>query len=334
MEQTVPYREMVGLNQSLLKKILYSPSLFMAEKNREEDSDKEHFIFGSLVDDLLLNPKLNIEDKYQIMEESGISDTLKSITQHILDSNEEYSWEDPEMDAVILNACDIYKYQTKWKAETRVNKIRQECRTYFHNLKWAKGKIIIPKEEYSKAVICVSALKADPYTSKYHSKDSNTEEWRHKIIQFEYNGHTIKGELDKVFIDHVNKTITPIDYKTTGTTVYSFNYDFWKFRYDFQAAVYYQGLKEDSDVKALIEDGYILNHFLYIVVEKEMKNPPMIFKVSNAVMHVGWTGGTLSSGRELEGFRQAIQRYEFHISEDKWDYPMEYYQKKCLEIEL
>lgn len=331
------YRELAGLNQSLLKKILVSPATFLKEKNRTGDSEGEHFVFGSMVDDLLLNPQ-SFDDKYYVMEEGSISDTFKSITQYVYDytltDNGIWSLNDAKLEPIILEAYKVYSYQGRWGDATKLKNFREKCQTYYDSLVSAKGKKIVNKSDYSKAVICVASLKGDPYTGQYHSHDKNTEEWRHKVIQFELLGYRMKGELDKVFIDHVNKTITPIDYKTTGTSVNSFNFDFWKFRYDFQAAFYWMGLSKDPEIKKLVEQGYQLKHFMYIVVEKESINPPMIFRVPNAVTEIGWAGGKLSSGKKLEGIIQAISRYDFHYKNNKWDYPIEYYTNKFVDIEI
>ena len=140
--------------------------------------------------------------------------------------------------------------------------------------------------------------------------------------------------MDKVFIDHTAKTITPIDYKTTGTSVDSFNYDFWRFRYDFQAAFYWTGLSLDPEIVKLREKGYKLLHFMYIVVERDSNNSPLIFRVPNAVTSIGWLGGTISNGKKLEGVTQALERYAFHNHNNKWDKPKEAYKKGFIDIQI
>lgn len=331
------YRNLRGLNQSLLKKILSSPASFLKEQNRTEESAGEHFVFGSMVDDLLLS-KGSFEDKYYIMEEGSITDSFKSITQYVYDYTltDDSVWDlkDPKLEPIILKAYQVYAYQARQKDETKLKNFREKCQTYYDSLISSKGKKIVAKEDYNKAVICVASLKSDEHTAKYISKDDTTEEWNHKVIEFTVDGYKCKGELDKVFINHKEKTITPIDYKTTGTSVYSFNYDFWKFRYDFQAAFYFTGITKDPEVVALMEKGYLLKHFVYIVAEKESHNSPMIFRVPNAVIQVGWHGGILSTGRKIEGVKQALARYDFHIRADKWDYPQEYYTKGFVDIEV
>lgn len=331
------YRELDGLNQSLLKKILVSPAAFIKQRDKQGDSEKDHFVFGSLVDDMLLSD-FDLDEKYFIMEDSKLSDVLKSVTRYMFDyinnCKVPVKWNTVDTDAIIIEACDEYDYQPRWKTATRIKNIKEKCEPYYLSLVESKGKIIIPEVDYYKATVCVAALKTDTYTKKYFSKEEHVEVWKHKVITFTLKGIDFKGELDKVFIDHAEKTIEPIDYKTTGKTIYGFRLDFWKFRYDFQSAVYFYGISKDPEVKKLLDKGYKLLHFKYIVVETEMHNSPMIFKVSNATMDIGWKGGTLSSGRYYEGFLQALDRFIFHKSTDTWDYPMEYYKKGYLDIEI
>ena len=65
---------------------------------------------------------------------------------------------------------------------------------------------------------------------KYLKPGPNQQLIKKQVIQFEYRTVECKGELDLVFIDHDEKTIIPIDVKTIGTNVYSFPYNFWKYR--------------------------------------------------------------------------------------------------------
>ena len=109
------YRKLEGLNQSLLKKILVSPGAFIKQRDNQEDSEQSHFVFGSLVDDMLLSD-IDIEDKYYILKDNSLSDVLKSITRYIFDytdmskSTEEVTdWPSEEnMDEIILAACNEY----------------------------------------------------------------------------------------------------------------------------------------------------------------------------------------------------------------------------------
>ena len=327
------YREMRGLNQSSLKKILVSPQEYLKAVNKqEEEATPEHFLFGTVVDIMLTGSKDEFDEKFvKIPDETKCSEAVKKIVDEvagdILMSNViEYSLDNYRNK--ILEYCNYNNYQGNWKDDTRIDKIIKEGSEYFDLLKSIAGKTSITESEYAKAVNAVMALKADKYTQMYTRKQKDVEYWDKFIICFGYEGEEIKGELDRVAINHKTKTITPIDFKTTGKSILGFNYDFWQFRYDFQAAVYTYGLQRHSDVINLLGQGYTLNNFLYIVVEKSLIHNPMIFEVHRAITKIGWEGGKLKNGKDLDGFIQAIQRYQFATKNDAWDYSQEYYENE------
>jgi len=321
------YRKIKKVNQSSLKKILTSPQAYIKARDRiEPDITPEHFVFGRLVDDMLLSPK-TIMDKYYVMREDNVSDTVKSIVRYVYDyvkSEEILPFIDIKLNTVILDACKTYDYQPRWKDDTKISKIQVLGEAYFNILSVTKGMTIIQEDEYNKAVICVTAMKNDRYIKKYFVKSDTIESIDRFIVQFKIGELECKGELDKVHIDHGEKTIQPIDFKYTGKSVLGFNYDFWKYRYDFQGAFYTIGLLKNSKIRALLLDGYELLPFQYIVVEKDMNNLPMIFQFTDEVLNIGKFGGTLENGRKLMGVKQAIEKYNYHTVVSNWDYPMEY----------
>ena len=322
------YREMRGLNQSSLKKILVSPQEYLKAVNKqEEEATPEHFLFGTVVDIMLTGTKDEFDEKFvKIPDETKCSDAVKAIVDDVVN----FALVEVLSDAreQILIICNNNNYQSNWKDDTRIDKIIKEGSEYFSLLKSIAGKTPITESEYAKAVNAVMALKADKYTQMYTRKQKDVEYWDKFIICFGYEGEEIKGELDRVVINHKTKTITPIDFKTTGKSILGFNYDFWQFRYDFQAAVYTYGLQRHSDVINLLGQGYTLNNFLYIVVEKSLIHNPMIFEVHRAITKIGWEGGKLNNGRNLDGFIQAVQRYQFATKNDAWNYSQEYYENE------
>ena len=228
-------------------------------------------------------------------------------------------------DEIVIEAVNEVGYQSRWKDETRIKKIKEEGGSYYDSLVLAQGRTIVSATEKAQATICVASLKANKYIQKYLTPKEGTEINFRKIVQFSYEGIEFKGELDEVYIDHSEQTIQPIDYKTTGNSINMFKYDFWKFRYDFQAAVYMYGLKQDKEIKQLLKDGYKILPFKYIVVESNSINSPMSFVIKDKILNIGFHGGILSNNKKLEGFTQAITRYKWHTEKDEWEYPMEYY---------
>jgi hypothetical protein len=56
------------------------------------------------------------------------------------------------------------------------------------------------------------ALIADKFTNPYVKAGKEIEFLNRFVIQFEYEGVNIKGELDRVIINHKQKTVTPLDF--------------------------------------------------------------------------------------------------------------------------
>jgi hypothetical protein len=340
------YREINALNQSILKKILQSPQAFLAARNKQEkreESIEEHFIFGSILDLMLTGTKQEFDGKYAVVDDSiKCTDSIKLVVDSIIEEANNLGTDltDVTLDSikdVILQHCKYTNYSATWKDETRVNKIIELGTKYFEEVKCTIGKIIISDSEYAKAVACKMALMSDKYTREFVvKKDKPNRDILDKfIIEFEWQGYNIKGELDRVIIDHNDKTIIPIDFKTTGKSVLGFNSDFWYYRYDFQAAVYKYGLTLHDDIAKYLDQDYKISDFLYIVVEKNLIHSPMIFRVNQRVIDIGFSGGTLSNGKSLDGFTQAIERYKYAEENTAWEYPVEYYENEgVLFIEL
>jgi hypothetical protein len=327
----VEYHEIDSVNQSLLKKILIHPQEFLKAKERYGQSEEDHFVFGSMVDIMLTGTKEEFDKKfYKVPDDIKCSPGIKAVIDGVFESIKE----DNNITAltmyrpVIEFQCNKQGFQNNWKTETKVTKILEEGSGYFDILKQGLGKVIVTESEYSKAVICMMAAKGDPYLKFYTNKKEvpKTTEFLDKfIIQFTTDNVDMKGELDRVVIDHKVKTIRPIDFKTIGQTISNFEKDFWKFRYDFQAATYYYGLVQHPDIVKLIDQGYSVLPFLYIVLESEANKKPMGFQISGETIKIGCFGGINKLGNYYEGLKQAITRYKYATENKAWDYPMEYY---------
>jgi len=327
------YRTINKQNQSLLKEILKSPQAYLRAQEKymnEDDTVPAHFVFGNAVDHFVTE-ETEFTDKFHIMGNSTVSDTIKKIMDHVFSEvggtkdlyhNKENFLEDyPDS---IVRACGYLQYGQSWKEETRIAKVISTGTNYYRDLIKSKGKTVISQEDYAKAVTCHASMVSDSYISKYLKPGPNQQLIKKQVIQFEYRTVECKGELDLVFIDHDEKTIIPIDVKTIGTNVYSFPYNFWKYRYDFQAAAYSFGLAYQFE--DLIKQGYHILSFKFIVCEKDSYNKPLIYTVKDDILNIGMNGGSNSDGKSYEGFEQAIERYLFHTQKDLWDYPMEYYE--------
>ena len=339
----IDYQTISALNQSTLKQMLISPQAYIKAKERQlarVESTEQHFVFGSVVDMLLTESKEDFDRKYAVIpDDTGVSETVSKIVQGVYDFAKVLPiiLDLDQQSTTILECCNFENYQAKWKDETRVNKIIDQGSKYFDILKKSGTKSIITETEYAKAVNCVMALRSDKHTSKYCQKKSSNpdiEIINKHVVVFEHRGLEFKGELDRVIVDHKEKVIIPIDFKTTSKSVLNFENSFWFYRYDFQAAVYSLGLSLDKSerLQKYYQDGYSIKPILYIVVETFLNNPPMVFEISKSAIDVGLYGNIHPKTDPKikgnhEGFQQAIDRFKYATDNDAWDYNREYHIK-------
>lgn len=345
----IDYRNVGGYNQSTLKKILQHPSEYIkAVDNQEgEDSEEDHFVLGKLLDLMMYDPD-KIKEKFKITDLPSITEIQKCISRTIVETMEleDVKFLDKDSPAcrkMVLEACILHEYYNNRKNDTRIDGIFKDCVEYINILITSKNKVIVSNELNYKAINCKASLLSDFRIKKYFSSkfekefkidtSKDVQFFKHVIVQYNYRGLELKGELDEVVINHKKKEIIPIDLKTLGQKIYKFKSQFWKLRYDFQAATYMLGLKNNSEIKKLLDLGYTLSNFEFIVVESNSTNNPLIYEVSPEVLKAGTEGGTSKSGYEYEGLDQAIDKFKYHVDKDMWDYPMEYESENII-IEL
>lgn len=331
------YRDIKKMNQSLLKTILQGPQKFLrtqdayikSEENKANGIIEQiapHFLLGSMLD-FMLTEDGDFDDVYYVMNTSKLpSDTIQAMVNDVFNnypvhSNMTLADYSVELEKVVT----LFNYQANWKMETRVNKVISEGSLYFEILKDSSDKIIVSADDYSKAVLMKAALLADPYTSKYLKKTKTMEIIKKPIFEFSFKGIDFKGEGDLIAVDHKTKEIHPLDIKSMAGDALSFESNFWSYRYDFQGEFYKRGIAHHPVLKKLIEDGYKVVDFKFLVVgNNEHTMTPFVYTYSNQVAFCAINGGS-RNGKKYEGIVQAINRLKWHSDNNKWDYPMEYY---------
>ena len=338
---SVDYRDIPALNQSSLKKILTHPKDYLSAVKRTGESKESHFVFGSMVDIMLTGTREEFDSKFYVDRSNiNISDAVKIITNDIIEELNNLgvdlkNWAQ-ERD-IILKHVVRNSYQGNWKDDTRIDAIIKAADSYVNMLSEVNGRAIVDELDYSKAINCVASLRSDQFTNPFSmlakKAPKGVEIFDKFIVSYEHLEVNIKGELDRVIIDHVTETIKPIDFKTTSKPLMSFMGEFWKLRYDFQAATYSIGLLNHPEIKELLDKGYTMDPFKFIVVHVDCITSPMVFTVPIKAINIGFHGGE-TSVRYYEGLEQAIQRYKYATENNAWEYPQEYYQKGSIDIEL
>ena len=322
-----------AISQSQLKLLLGpDPSIF--NTIQEPDlyfEEKKHFIIGNGVDIQLTRPIEEFNQKFHISNlQNKPSDTIKSIVNQVYDRVKETY---PNIETIqnynnaILDACNDHNYQPNWKTETRIAKII-EAWEYWEDLKQAEGKVVLSQEENDLISQIVMSIRTNPTTSKYFETSKDVEILDQLAIYFSYCDIDCKALLDRVIVDHKNKTIQPIDFKTMGDQTLYFPKSLRQRRYDIQAAFYMQALFQWCIMQDKYLDYKILN-FKFIVESTINPGNPLVFTCSSELLDIGKNGRqpyklcdkpyisteyiTYMKFDEIKGFHQLIEDYKWYM---------------------
>ena len=314
------YQESPALGQSKLKTLLIHPINFTQEVEQKlYYEEKESFTIGSAVDCIMTRGDIQFEKEYYVSElQEKPSDTIKSIIQMTFDSVEVPAAQIApmaEFQADILKACIAHDYQRNYKEQTKIDKIL-EYQSYWNELCLAKGKILLSKDEKTVIDAIVMSLVTNPVTADWFVSQPYNSILRQEALFFTINGVECKALLDMIYINHRDKTITPIDIKTTVMYTTDFPKAVRRYRYDIQAAWYTEACMQSY---AAIYPDYTIKPFVFIVESTTLQGTPLVYTCSSELLQIGKSGrakkvladGTLLS-YAIVGYMELLSDYQFY----------------------
>lgn len=313
MSSSGDYRNIDALNQSRLKLILSDPRLY-----RDNDREEVRALFtGNVIDTMLLNEE-RFNEIYKVADIEEPTATLLDIATKAFNDNltdeqiEEFVNQVGEDEKPLLwsNVKDTKKRKEKWDIDLfwKYLNFKRECKE--------KGFLPITKETFDMAKRTKVRFDGDEMVSKLLQ---GKEVIKHKVFQFKYEGFDCKCELDMLVIDHDKKTIQEVDIKSSSVNRHEFKWSFRKFRYDFQRQFYNIPVTAQA-----LHDGYTRINPVIIYVPTFPEEKTLIFKVPKHMMDPrGWKA---ENGSIFWGVDKAIGDLKWHLENDLWEYPREYYE--------
>ena len=294
--------------------------------------------FGSKLDDFISLSKDEFNEKYLIVQNTLDGDLFKlaeaivnienvNIDSFLTDTTFIKSRVDIINQIAINN--DLFK-RIKLNA-SRIKKF--DIPEFYEFLEFMynnKDKEFITPDEHSKLLACQSSLFNHKSTKKYFNCGDNIEEIYQLELNFEHNNRNIKCILDKVIINHNDKTIQPIDLKSGSVSAKEFMSNFFKFKYYLQGALYNAGIFDYF--KKLRNLNYEILPFKYIYLPTFDYNNPKTFILTEKWEHAAWKGFTTNSGYKYRGINELIDEINWHIKYQIFDETKEFYEN--LEIKL
>lgn len=229
--------------------------------------------FGSLFDSIITKGKKTL-DEYKIVSMSVPEAERKALDY--ISTATHVSFENiPAED--LMRYCDQCQYQTRWGYDARFKHLV----TYqdYYDAK-RSGKKLVSEEDWSDAMEMFKKFRDNELLRNlFGTKDEFGIEYIYQS-QFceeyvlEKSGRTVSIKImpDLIKIDHNEKTIQPVDLKTSAMPAYSFWENFVKFRYDIQAELYTDILtlviNKDPELK-----DYTIKKYLFADISRSDKEP-------------------------------------------------------------
>ncbi len=300
------YYKNKAISQSQLTNLALGPKYF---KNKlEYKSESDALTLGSLVD-VMLTESDNFDNLFLVNDNVRPSGQLGDYIDLIYQG---FSEEDA-YSAVGFKRDKLEVIKEKFQYEGP--------QAYFKFLLESKDKKVISREEYDKALKIVNSLLTNRFTSKYFNCE-DTECLTQLELYWNYKDFDCRSRLDIVKINHKEKTILPIDVKTSGKSTYNFLESIIRFRYDLQASFYMEALQWYIDNKEEYK-GYKLLPFLFIVEHTDYPGLPLIYECTEKDIYGGKYGGITTTGVKLKGFDELVTDLKWYYQYDSWDYTRE-----------
>jgi hypothetical protein len=271
------YREHYALSYSTIAS--YEKGGFSVIPHLFDKKESEALLFGSMVDTLITEGMDVFNSKFAIADFEIPTEAIKNIVDAFIESYPDCTLNDDDNIALILNVCNKFEYQTRWKDDTRVSKVRELGSDYFEAMHNVGSRTIVSNDLYQEVLATVSTLKTQPQTAKYlqQTKEGSDVEFLYQTkFTTTLEGLELKCMFDLLIVNHRLKVIIPIDLKTSSMMEYDFPKKYLENRYDLQSRLYYKILKN-----IISNDNYFkefeIDFFKFMVINK-YNRVPLMFK--------------------------------------------------------
>lgn len=240
--------------------------------NGKHDEPTASMEFGSLFDSMITKGKKTLDD--YIVYDGSVPPSEKRVLDCLAQRTEASSLMSIPLN-IIQQAMDDCQYYTNWKCDTRFKRLC-EYQQYFEAA--SSGKKIVSRADWDDAVEMYKVFRSDSFLKElFGTKSTDEVEYLYQmqfLVDWELSEwHTVKLKImpDLLKIDHVNKTVQPVDLKTSSIPAWNFKENFIKYRYDIQAKLYSDVLRvvlDDADMKM-----YTILPYLFTDISRSDKIP-------------------------------------------------------------
>lgn len=219
--------------------------------------------FGSAVDSIITGGQEEFDSRFIVADFPIISDTIIKIVKSLFAQyGKFYSSINDINDEHIIEETLKQSYQLNWKPETRAKVIKEKGVDYYNLLFISEDKTIIDSNTYQDVCNAVNALKESPSTKFYFADNNPFEPEIKRYYQLKFkeclNGIWYRCMFDELLVSYKDKTIQPIDLKTSFKKEWDFYKSFVEWNYQIQNRLYVRILQEAINKDEYFKDFTIL----------------------------------------------------------------------------
>jgi hypothetical protein len=302
----------------------YYKKYFLGEKVEDKDSSAANM--GKLVECILMEPHLFDEKFYMSSCTSTPTGLMLEFAEALYrvtrDATDEFGVVTRDFASISLEAYELSGFKIKYEAV--IGKFfGSDAEIYYNEIRMVRSKnlTVINTMEVSIAEKIVEQLKTNSTTGPIVNLVNSS---RYTVIDqmqvegYTIDGHKFKSMLDKVVIDHKEKTIQPYDLKCTWS-VENFYEEYYLYRRAYiQAYLYYNAMLHIASDPKSEYYGYRVEYLKFIVCDSTNYYQPLIYTLDFEDMEDAYHG-FVHKGRTYPGVADIIAALTWCKETNTWN---------------
>ena len=304
-----------------------------------EDKDSQAAIMGRIVETLLMEP--DEFDKRFYMSACATSPTGNMVTfvenlyRETIDATDEFGNVTKTFEEISKAAFADCGYSGKGNGsyENIIKKfIGSDAEIYYNEIRKVRANnlTVVTSQDVTHAENIVSELRNNFATKDIVNLVNSSRYSVYDQLQvegYEVDEHLFKSMMDKVIVDHHEKTIQPYDLKCTWS-VENFYEEYYLYRRAYiQAYLYYYATKhltldENSELY-----GYTVKPIQFIVCDSTNYYNPLVYTLSDEDMKDSYEG-FVHKGKTYPGVKYLIDELKWAMDMNIWNISKSNYLKK------
>lgn len=199
--------------------------------------------------------------------------------------------------------------------------VGSDAEIYYNEIRKVRsqGLTVVTSSEVQLADKIVNELKTNPFTAKIVNQVNDlryTVLIQHQIEKYLIDNYPFKSMLDKVIIDHDEKTIQVYDLKCVWS-VENFFEEYYLYRRAYiQAFLYLQGIRQFADANEMAD--YTVLPMRFIVCDSINYFSSLIYEVSPEMINDAYEGFDYK-GRQYPGVKNLIEDLRWARENNTWN---------------